>query len=149
MVGINILNSVVQLPKIEKKMPTTSSATDSGRDHVPSNEPNLKSRMCLFVVTWKDGTLLDATSVTKEDIVEMCIKISQTHPLGVVHYSTMELLTLFCSTEKMHCTTHGVVKVTDLQDEAIAVRAVAPSEAHVKAYIIAVGGNSSKLHSQP
>ena len=55
-------------------MSTTSSATVSGRDHVPSDESNLKSRRCLFVITWKHGTLLNATSVTKEDIIEMCIK---------------------------------------------------------------------------
>ena len=43
----------------------------------------------------------------------------------------------------------GAVKVTELQEESIAIRAVAPSETHVKAYIIAVGGDSSKLQSPP
>ena len=71
-------------------MSTTSSATASGRDCVPSDEPKLKSRMCLFVVTQKDGTLLDATSVTEEVIIKMCIKIGYTHPLGVLHYSTIQ-----------------------------------------------------------
>ena len=105
--------------------------------------------MCLFVVTWKDGTLLDATSVAKEDIVKMCIKMGHTHPLGVLHYSMTESVALFHSTEEMQCTTHKTVKVTELQGEAIAIRAVAPSETHVKAYIIAVGGDSSKLQSPP
>ena len=71
-------------------MSTMSSATASGRDHVPSNDSNLKSRMCLFIITGKDGTPLDATSVTEEDIVEMCIKMDHTHPLGVLHDSAME-----------------------------------------------------------
>ena len=103
--------------------------------------------MCLFVITWKDGTLLNATSITKEDIIEMCIKMDHTHPLGVLHYSTMELVALFCSTEEMQCATHGAIKAMELQGEAIAVRAVATSETHIKAYIIAVGGDSSKLQS--
>ena len=131
-------------------MSTTSSATASGRNHVPSNEPKLKSRMCLFVVTQKDGTLFDATSVTKEDIIEMCIKLGHTYPLGVLHYSAMELIALFHSTEEMQCATHGAIKAMELQGEAIAVRDVAPSETHVKAYIIAVGGilQNSYLHPQ-
>ena len=127
-------------------MSTTSSATAPGRDHVPSD---LKSRMCLFVITWKDGTPLDATSVVEEDNIEMCIKMGHTRPLGVLHYSAMELVALFCSTKDMQCTTHGAIKATELAVKAIAIRAVAPSETHVKAYIIAVGGDSSKLQSPP
>ena len=126
-----------------------SSASASGRDHVPSNEPKIKSRMYLFIITWKDGTLFDATSVTKEDIIKMCVKLGHTHPLGVLHYSTMELVALFHSTEAMQHTTCGAVKVTELWEEAIAVWAVAPSENYVKVYIIAVGGASSKLQSPP
>ena len=38
-------------------------------------------------------------------------------------------------------------KATELQEEAIAIRVVDPSETHVKAYIIAVGGDSLKLQS--
>ena len=37
----------------------------------------------------------------------------------------------------------------ELQVKAIAIRAVAPSKAHVQIYIIAVGGDSSKLQSPP
>ena len=130
-------------------MSTTSSATASGRDCVWSNKSSLKSRMCLFLVTWKDGTLLDATSVAEEYIVEMCIKMGHTHLLGVLHYSTMELVALFHSTEDMQCATCRAIKATELWGGAIAVRAVAPSETHVKPYIIAVGGDSSKLQSPP
>ena len=130
-------------------MSTTSWATASGRDHVPSDESNLKSRMCLFVVTWKDGTPLDATSVTKEDIVKMCIKMGHTHPLGVLHYPVMESVALFCSTEEMQCATHKAIKAMELWGEAIAVRAVAPSVTHVKAYIMTVHGDHSKPNLHP
>ena len=91
-------------------MSTTSSATALARDCVPSDEPKLQCRMCLFVITWKDGTPFDATSVTEENIIKMCIKFGHTHPLGVLHYSMMELVTLFCSTEEVQCTTHGAIK---------------------------------------
>ena len=91
-----------------------SSATASGRDCVPSDESHLKSRMCLFVLTRKDGTLLDATSVTKEDIIKMYIKMGHTHPLGVLGYSVMESVALFCSTEEMQCATCGAVKAMEL-----------------------------------
>ena len=99
--------------------------------------------MCLFGVTWKDGTPFNATSVTEEVIVKMCIKIGHTHPLGVLYYSTMESIALFSSTEEMQCNTHGAIKVTELQEEAIAVRVVAPTETHVKAYVMAVERDSS------
>ena len=81
---------------------------------------------------------------TKEDIVETCIKMGHTHPLGVLCYSMMELVASFCSTEEMQHATHGAVKATELWGEVIAIRAVAPSETHVKAYFIAVRGYSSK-----
>ena len=111
--------------------------------------PILKVECAFFVITWKDGTPLSATSVTKEDIIKMCIKMGHTHPLGVLCYSMMELVALFCSTEEMQHATHGVIEGMELWGEVIAVRAVAPLETHVKAYIIAVGGYSSKLHSPP
>ena len=120
-----------------------SSATASGRDHVPSDKPKLKIKMCLFVITRKDGTPFDATPVTNEDNVKMCIKLGHIHPLGVLCYSAMESVTLFCSTEEMQHATCGAVKAMELQEEAIAIRAVVPSETHVKAYIIAVGEDSS------
>ena len=130
-------------------MSTTSSATASGRDHVPSDESNLKSRICLFVITRKDGTPLNATSVTDEDIVEMCVKMGHTHPLDVLHYSAMDSVALFHSTEEMQHATHGAIKAMELWEEAIAIRAVAPSVTHVKAYIMTVHGDHSKPQSPP
>ena len=138
---LNISNCIVQLPKIEKTYVHHILSHCSGRDHVPSDKPKLKSRMCLFIITQKDGTPFDATSVTKEDIVEMCIKMGYTHPLGVLHYSVMELIALFCSTEEMQHATCRAIKATELQEGAISLRDVA--------YIIAVGGDSSKLQSPP
>ena len=105
--------------------------------------------MCLFVITRKDATLLNATSVVEEDIIKMCIKIGHTYLLGVLCYSATESVALFCSTEDMQCATHRAIKAMELPGKAIDIRAVAPSETHVKAYIIAVAGDSSKLQSPP
>ena len=120
-------------------MSTTPSATASGRDCVPSDESNLTSRMCLFVITQKDGTLLNATSVTKEDIIKCVLKwatpILGCAPLLCNGISSSVLLNRGHAT----CYMWGH-KATVLQSEAITVRAVAPSETHVKAYIVAVGG---------
>ena len=82
-------------------MSTSSSATASGRDQVPSNDPHLKTRICIFIVTRKDGTLLDVTSVSEEDIVEICVTLGHIHPLGVLQFSVMELVAMFCTTEEM------------------------------------------------
>ena len=69
--------------------------------------------MCLFVITQKDGSPLDVTSVTEEDIVEICVKQGHTHPMGVLCYSTTESVTLFHSTKEMQCSTHGAIKAME------------------------------------
>ena len=98
---------------------------------------------------YTDGTQLDATSVTEEDIIEMCIKMGHTHPLGVLHYSVMEWVALFCSTEEMQHATHRAIKAMELRDEAITIRALALLLTHVKAYIMTMCGDHSKPQSPP
>ena len=83
------------------KMSTSSSATASGRDQVPSNDPHLKNKICMFIVTRKDGTPLDVTSVSEEDIVKMCVTLGYTHHLGVFQYLATELVALFNATKEM------------------------------------------------
>ena len=58
-----------------------------------------------------------------------------THQLGVLYYSATELVVLFQSTDELQHTTHGIVKTTELWGEAITVRALAPSEAHITGYL--------------
>ena len=130
-------------------MSTMSSATASGRDQAPSDKSNLKNWMCLFVLTRQDGTPFNATSKSEEDIMEICVWLGHTHPMGVLHYAAMELVALFCTTEDMQCATCRAVMAMVLPDEAITVRGMAPSEIHVKVYVRAVGGDPSKLQSLP
>ena len=82
-------------------MSASSSATASGRDQVPSGNPHLKAKMCMFIVTRKDGILFDATPMLEEDILEICVTLVLAHPLGVLWYSATELVALFCMTEEM------------------------------------------------
>ena len=44
-------------------MSTSSTATASGRDPVPTDDSALKTQMCIFIVTHKDGTPFEVTSI--------------------------------------------------------------------------------------
>ena len=92
---------------------------------------------------------MDASSVTEEDIIEICITKGHTHSLGVLCYSTTELVVLFCSTDKLQHTTCGIVKAMELQGEAITLKAMAPSEAHTKAYLATSHLNPSNGEEEP
>ena len=101
-------------------MATSSSATASGRDQVPSNNPHLKAKMCVFLVTRNDGTPFDSTSMLEEDILQICVALGHTHPLGVLWYSATESVALFCMTEEMqqggstlHCLQAELGDLTD------------------------------------
>ena len=45
-------------------MSTSSTATALSRDSVPTDDPALKTQMCIFVVTHKDGTPFEVSSIT-------------------------------------------------------------------------------------
>ena len=102
-------------------MSTSSSATASGRDQVPSDDPHLKAKSCIFTVMRKDGTLFDATFVSEEDILEICVTLGHTHPLGALQYLATESVALFHMTEEMQQASHGAIKAMELQDEPIAI----------------------------
>ena len=131
-------------------MSTLSSATALGRDQVPSDNPHLKAKMCLFIVMRKDDTPFDTTSVSEEDILEICVTLGHTHPLGVLWYLTMESVALFHMTEEMQQASCSAIKAMELQDEPIAIRVVAPLEHHIEAYITIAGGTllNCDLHPQ-
>ena len=126
----------VKLGKIfQKKMSVTSSATASGDWEVPSTNI-LRDRLCLISITKTDGTPMDASSISEEDIVEICMKKGHTHPLGMLCYLAMESIVLFSTTEDLKCASHGLVDVTELQNDAITVVTWAPVEAHKATFIM-------------
>ena len=75
-------------------MSMTSSATASRDWEVPPTD-SFHDRLCLLSITRGDGTPMDASSILEEDIIEICIQSSHTHPLGVLHYSATESIVLF------------------------------------------------------
>ena len=131
-------------------MSTTSSATDSSRAHdVRSAEVIFQHKLCLVSLTRRDDTPMDASSVSEEDIIEICITKGHTHPLGVLHYSAMEFVVLFCSTDKLQHATHGIVKTTELHGEAITVKAMTPSNVHIKENLATSCLNPSNGEGEP
>ena len=81
-----------------------------------------------------DGTPLDASFISEEDIVEISIRQAHMHPLGVLRYSTMELVILYQSVKDVNCTHHILLDMTEFCDEAIMVWTMAPTEAQVTAF---------------
>ena len=83
------------------KMSITSSTTASRDCDVPFTEVIFGDRLCLVSITRGDDTPMDASSISEEDVIEICIKKGHTHPLGVLHYSAMESVVLFHSPDKL------------------------------------------------
>ena len=77
---------------------------------------------------------MDASSISEEDIMEICVKKGHTCPLGVLHYLAMESIILFSTTEELKQVSHGLVDVMELQNDAIMVRILAPLEAHISTF---------------
>ena len=70
-------------------------------------------------ITRRDGTLMDASSISEEDIVEICVKQGHTHPLGVLCYSAAESVVLFLTMDDLKCASCNIAGETKLHDEAI------------------------------
>ena len=77
---------------------------------------------------------MDASSISEEDIVEICMKKGHTCPLDVLCYSAMESIILFSTVEDLKCVSHGLVDVMELQNDAIIVMTLAPMEAHMATF---------------
>ena len=86
---------------IKFKISITSSATASGDHDVPSAKVIFRDKLCIVSITRRDDTLMDASSISEEDIIEICITKGHTHLLGVLCYSAMESVVLFCSPDKL------------------------------------------------
>ena len=122
-------------------MSITSSATASRDWEVPSPE-SFCDRLCLLSITRGDGTPMDASSISEDDIVGICVQKSHTCPLGVLRYSAVESVILFGTMEDLNQVSRTLMYVMELHDEAITVRTMAPLEAHVAMF-------TSVWHSKP
>ena len=77
---------------------------------------------------------MDASSISEEDIVGICVQKSHTHPLGVLWYLAAESVILFGTMEDLNQANHTLLDVTELHDEAITVQTMALLEAHVATF---------------
>ena len=77
---------------------------------------------------------MGTSSISEEDIVEICITKGHTCPLGVLHYLPMESIILFSTTEDLNCVNHGLADVMELWGNAITVATLAPTEAHIASF---------------
>ena len=92
---------------------------------------------------------MDASSISEEDIIEICITKGHIQPLGVLHYSATESVVSFHSPDELQHATCRIVKMTEFWGEAITVRAMPPLEAHVTAYIAMLHTNPSNGEREP
>ena len=133
-------------------MSITSSATASRDQEVPSSD-SLQDKLLVVSITKEDGTPLDASSITEEDIVEICVRRAHTHPLGVLWYSVGESVILFGNVTDVNRTHHLLPDVTEFRDEAITVRTMAPAEVQVTTFQVMWHSNppagEGELHTPP
>ena len=92
---------------------------------------------------------MDASSISEEDIIELCVKQGHTHLLGVLHCSAVESVVLFLTTDNLKCATRDIAGDTELCNEAIMVKTIAPTEAHLSAYTTVWHAKPSKGGGRP
>ena len=101
-------------------MSTTSTVTALvAHNHNPGDKTELLDQMYALVLTRSDGIPFDATSIQKEDIIELCAEMGQTHPKGVLQFLVTELVILFCSSNEMLAMACRVTKAMVLCKEPI------------------------------
>ena len=111
-----------------------NSSTTTLRDQEVPSPNSLCNRLCLLTITWGDGTRMDASSISEEDVVEICITRGHTHPLGMLHYLAAESIILFGTAADSCHASHSLVDVMELHDETVMVWTMALLEAHVAAF---------------
>ena len=114
-------------------MSVTSSATISRDQEVQSPDP-LLDKLLVVSIAKRDGTLLDASSILEEDIVELCIGRAHTCPLGVLQYSVADSVVFLSSAADVNHTQHALLDVMEFGDESIAIWTVAPTEVQITAF---------------
>ena len=138
--------------KISPKMSITSSTTVS-RDWEVQSPDSVQDKLLVVSITKRDGTPLDASSITEEDIVELCVRRAHTHPLGVLQYSAADLVILFSNVADVNRTEHVLPEVTEFCDEAVTTRTMAPAQAHtttfIKMWCLNPAAGEGELHTLP
>ena len=108
-------------------MSVTSSATVSRDREVQSPDP-LPDKLLVVSLVKRDGTPLDASSISEEDIVELCVRRAHTRPLGVLRYSVADSVVFLNDAAAVDRTQRALLDVTEFGEETIAIRTMAPTE---------------------
>ena len=111
-------------------------STTVSRDWEVLSPNSFQNRLLLVIITKGDGTPLDASFISEEEIIEICIGQAHIHPLGVLlvlHDGISCFLSKYQGCE-LH-TSVLLLDVTEFHDEAITVWTMALAEAHVTAFI--------------
>ena len=82
----------------------------AAHDHTLGNDSKLLNYMCVLAIASDDGTPFNAASVHEEDIIELCVKVGQAHPKGVLWLPVIELVIVFQSNEEMLAAAHMATK---------------------------------------
>ena len=114
-------------------MSVTSSATVLRDREVQSPDP-LPDKLLVVSIIKRDGTLLDASSILEEDIVELCIWRAHTRPLGVLRYSMADSVAFFNNVADVNHMQHALPDVTEFRDEAVMIWTMAPTEVQVTTF---------------
>ena len=91
----------------------------------------------------------NVTSITEEDIMQICMTLWHIHSLGMLWYLATESVVSFCLVEEMQQASCAAIKVTEICNESIAIKIVAPTEPQIRGYITVGGDYPSKLQSLP
>ena len=133
-------------------MSVTSSATGSRDWEVQSPDP-LPDKLLVVSIVKRDGTLLDASSILEEDIVELCARRAHTRLLGVLRYSAVDSVVFLNDAAAVDRTQHALLDVMEFGDEAVAIRTMAPTEVQVTAFQTMWHSNTvagaGELHTPP
>ena len=128
-------------------MSTPSTVTASAAcDQTLGDDSKLLNHMCALAIARGDGTLLDATFILEEDIFELCVKVGQVHPEGVLLLLVTELIIVFQSSEEMLAMACVVTKAMAWHEGPTKLYNSSPSMTHLRAYID--GRNASPLGTQ-
>ena len=114
-------------------MSVTSSATVSRDREVQSPDP-LPDKLLVVSLVKRDGTPLDASSISEEDIVELCVRRAHTHPLGVLRYSAADSVVFLNDAAAVDRTQRALLDVTEFGEETVAIRTMAPMEGQATAF---------------
>ena len=133
-------------------MSVTSSTTISQDQEVQSPD-SVQDKLLVVSITKRDGTLLDASSILEEDIVELCIRRAHTRPLGVLWYSMADSVVFFNNVTDVNRTQQVLPDVLEFHDEAIVTWTMALMQAHVTAFIemwhLNPATREGELHTPP